>query len=170
VYSEPGLGTTFKIYLPQVESVSGEVRTTKPVEDAADGWETVLLVEDEASVRQASRQFLARSGYTVLEASDGEDGLRVSREHRGPIHLMVTDVVMPRMGGPKLAERLSDERPDMKVLFVSGYAENTVMQHGTIDVATRFLQKPFSLKTLARKVREVLEATESHAMATTSRR
>jgi two-component system, cell cycle sensor histidine kinase and response regulator CckA len=169
VYSEPGLGTTFKVYLPRVESLGCEVRAAKPTEESAGGSETVLLVEDEASVRQASRQFLARSGYIVLEASDGEDALLVSRKHRGPIHLMVTDVVMPRMGGPRLAERLAEERLDMKVLFVSGYAENTVLQHGKIDVATRFLQKPFSLKALARKVREVLEATESCALATTSR-
>jgi two-component system, cell cycle sensor histidine kinase and response regulator CckA len=170
VYSEPGLGTTFKVYLPRVQSPSGEVRATKPIEDAPGGCETVLLVEDEASVRQASRQFLARSGYTVLEANDGEDALRVSREYSGPIHLMVTDVVMPRMGGPRLAEQLAEERPDMKVLFVSGYAENTVLQYGKIDVTTRFLQKPFSLKALARKVREVLEAIDSPVLATTSHR
>jgi two-component system cell cycle sensor histidine kinase/response regulator CckA len=166
VYSEPGLGTTFKIYLPRVQSVSSEVRITRPAESSPRGCETLLLVEDEASVRQASRQFLTRSGYTVLEASDGEDGLRASREHGGPIHLMITDVVMPRMGGPQLAERLADERPDMKVLFVSGYAENTVLQHGKIDVTTRFLQKPFSSKALARKVREVLGAIDSRILAT----
>ena len=169
VYSEPGLGTTFKVYLPRVQALRGEVSIPKPSEDSVGGCETVLLVEDEASVRQAARQFLLRSGYTVLEASDGEDALLVSRKHRGPIHLMVTDVVMPRMGGPKLAERLAEERPDMKVLFVSGYAENTVLQHGTIDVATRFLQKPFSLKALAKNVREVLEASEACALATTAR-
>jgi len=169
VYSEPGLGTTFKIYLPRVQSMQGEVPPAKPSEESVGGSETVLLVEDEASVRQAARQFLLRSGYTVLEASDGEDALLVSRKHRGPIHLMVTDVVMPRMGGPKLAEWLAEERPDMKVLFVSGYAENTVLQHGKIDVATRFLQKPFSLKALARKVREVLEAGEACVLESVSR-
>jgi two-component system, cell cycle sensor histidine kinase and response regulator CckA len=168
-YSELGLGTTFKIYLPRVQSLSSEVRITKPAEHSPRGCETLLLVEDEASVRQASRQFLTRSGYNVLEATDGEDAIRASREHRGPIHLMITDVVMPRMGGPRLAERLAEERPDMKVLFVSGYAENTVLQHGKIDVTTRFLQKPFSLKALARKAREVLEASESHVLAATSR-
>jgi len=164
VYSEPGLGTTFKIYLPQVHSPASEVRITKPVEISPQGCETLLLVEDEASVRQASLQFLTRSGYNVLEANDGEDALHTSRSHPGPIHLMITDVVMPRIGGPKLAERLAHERPDMKVLFVSGYAENTVPQHGNIDVATRFLQKPFSLKMLARKVRDVLEASEVRAL------
>ncbi len=165
VYSEPGLGTTFKIYLPQVRSERSEVRTTKPVELSPRGCETVLLVEDEASVRHASGQFLSQSGYTVIEANDGADALRASRQHCGPIHLMITDVVMPRMAGPKLAELLADERPDMKVLFVSGYAENTVLQHGKVDLTTGFLQKPFSLKMLARKVREVLEASKSPALA-----
>jgi DNA-binding NtrC family response regulator len=126
-------------------------------------------VEDEASVRQAAWQFLTRSGYTVLEAIDGEDAVRASREYGGPIQLIITDVVMPRLGGPQLAERLAEERPDMKVLFVSGYAENTILQHGKIDVRKRFLQKPFSLKTLARKVREVLEASEASALATSPR-
>jgi len=166
VYSEPGLGSTFKIYLPQVRSSRSEVRTAKSVELSPRGCETLLLVEDEASVRQAARQFLSQSGYTVLEANDGADALRASRQHRGPIHLMITDVVMPKMAGPKLAELLADERPDMKVLFVSGYAEKTVLQHGTVDLTTGFLQKPFSLKVLARKVREVLEASESRTLAT----
>ena len=164
VYSEPGLGTTFKIYLPLVRSSNNEVRTTKPVELSPRGCETLLLVEDEASVRHASGQFLSRSGYTVIEANDGADALRASRQHCGPIHLMITDVVMPRMAGPKLAELLADERPDMKVMFVSGYAEKTVLQHGKVDLTTGFLQKPFSLKMLARKVREVLEAGESRAL------
>jgi signal transduction histidine kinase/ActR/RegA family two-component response regulator len=164
VYSESGLGTTFKIYLPQVHSVTSAVRIAKPVEISPRGCETLLLVEDEASVRTASQQFLTRSGYNVLEARDGEDALHASRRHHGPIHLMITDVVMPRMGGPKLAERLADERPDMKVLFVSGYAENTVLQHGKVGVTTRFLQKPFSLKMLAKKVREVLEASDVRAL------
>jgi CheY-like chemotaxis protein len=169
VYSEPGLGTTFKVYLPQVQSRSSEIVITKPAESSPRGCETLLLVEDEASVRQAARQFLTRSGYNVLEGTDGEDALRASREYGGPIQLMITDVVMPRLGGPRLAERLADERPDMKVLFVSGYAENTILQHGKIDVRTRFLQKPFSLKTLARKVRDVLDANEASALTISSR-
>src|SRR5579863_5104463 len=165
VYSEPRQGTTFKIYLPQVHSLSREVRVIKPAEPSPRGCETVLLVEDEASVRQASRQFLIGSGYNVLEAVDGEDALREAREHDGPIHLMITDVVMPRISGPRLAERLGDDRPEMKVLFVSGYAERTVLQHGKIDVTKRFLQKPFSLKTLAQKVREVLETSSAGVLA-----
>ncbi len=168
VYSEPGQGTTFKIYLPQVQSLRSEACVTKPVAQSPRGCETVLLVEDEASVRQASRQFLMQSGYNVLEAFDGEDALREAREHDGPIHLMITDVVMPRMSGPASAAKLADIRPDMKVLFVSGYAERTVLQHGKIDVTQRFLQKPFSLKTLARKVREVLETSVEHVLAEAS--
>lgn len=165
VYSEPGQGTSFKIYLPQVHPLSSEARAIKPAEQSPGGCETVLLVEDEASVRQASRQFLIRSGYNVLEAFDGEDALREAREHDGPIHLMITDVVMPRMSGPTLAEKLADVRPDMKVLFVSGYAEKTVLQHGKVDVTQRFLQKPFSLKTLAKKVRQVLETSSICVLA-----
>jgi two-component system cell cycle sensor histidine kinase/response regulator CckA len=168
VYSEPGLGTTFKVYLPRVESLSSEVRSEQPAEHCPGGCETLLLVEDEASVRQASGQFLTRSGYTVLEATDGEDALRASREHVGRIDLMITDVVMPRMGGPRLAERLAQERSEMKVLFVSGYAESTVLKHGKIDVTTRFLQKPFSLNDLARKVREVLQSSETRVLAGTA--
>jgi CheY-like chemotaxis protein len=164
VYSEPGLGTTFKVYLPQVQPLSREVSVIKLAELSPHGCETLLLVEDEASVRLASSQFLTRSGYTVVEASNGEEALRVSRAHPGQIDLMVTDVVMPKMGGPTLAQWLADERPNMKVLFVSGYAENTVLRHGKIDVATRFLQKPFSGKMLARKVREVLEGSEGRKL------
>ena len=101
----------------------------------------------------------------MLEAFDGEDALREAREHDGPIHLMITDVVMPRMSGPALAAKLADDRPDMKVLFVSGYAERTILQHGKIDVTQRFLEKPFSLKMLGRKVREVLETSSEAALA-----
>src|SRR5271170_427059 len=168
VYSEPGLGTTFKVYLPQVQPLSREVSVLKLAELSPHGCETLLLVEDEASVRLASSQFLTRSGYTVVEASNGEEALRVSRAHPGQIDLMVTDVVMPKMGGPTLAQWLADERPNMKVLFVSGYAENTVLRHGKIDVATRFLQKPFSGKMLARKVREVLEGSDDRKLEPTS--
>jgi DNA-binding NtrC family response regulator len=130
----------------------------KPAAISSRGCETLLLVEDEVAVRQSTREFLMLNGYIVLEAKNGEDALCIVREYTPPIHMMITDVVMPTMGGAKLAAHLAVERPDMKVLFVSGYAENTVLRHGAIDVANRFLQKPFSLKTLARKIREILEA------------
>jgi YesN/AraC family two-component response regulator len=127
----------------------------------------LLLVEDEAAVRQSACEFLTLIGYTVLEAQNGEDALRTAREYGGPIDLMITDVVMPCLGGAKLAEQLLAERPKMKALFVSGYAEHTVLRHGKIDVTKRFLQKPFSLKTLASKVREILQ-TETAATAASS--
>jgi two-component system cell cycle sensor histidine kinase/response regulator CckA len=128
----------------------------------------VLLVEDEAAVRASTCEFLVRCGYTVVIAENGEDALRVSRDYTGPIHLMITDVVMPKMGGPQVAFQLAAERPAMKALFVSGYAENTVLQHGNIDVTARFLSKPFSLSTLANKIREVLQTSESLAYAASS--
>jgi len=156
VYSEPELGTTFKIYLPRVQKETAAVQSQKPIETPFRGSETLLLVEDETAVRQSASEFLFLNGYTVLEAGNGEDAVRVAKEHDGAIDLMISDVVMPKMGGAKLAELLAGARPDMKVLFVSGYAEKTVLRHGAIDVTTRFLQKPFSLKMLARKVREVL--------------
>jgi two-component system cell cycle sensor histidine kinase/response regulator CckA len=116
-------------------------------------------VEDEAAVRASTSEFLVRCGYTVVTAENGVDALRVSRDFGGPIHLMITDVVMPKMSGPQVAMQLVAERPDMKTLFVSGYAENTVLQHGNIDVTACFLSKPFCLSTLANKIREVLEAS-----------
>jgi two-component system cell cycle sensor histidine kinase/response regulator CckA len=117
----------------------------------------LLLAEDEAAVRESTREFLALHGYVVLEATSGTEALTVAREYDRTIHLMIADVVMPQMGGAKLAAELLSDRPDMRVLFVSGYAETTFQRHGAIDVTTRFLQKPFSLKTLARKIREVLD-------------
>ncbi len=158
VYSEPGLGTTFKIYLPRAKDARVVPQLAPPVEGYSRGCETLLLAEDEAAVRRSAREFLSLQGYIVLEAKDGTDALAIAREYNGPIHLMISDVVMPQMGGAKLAGELALERPDMKVLFVSGYAETTVQRHGAIDVTTRFLQKPFSLRTLAHKIREVLDA------------
>ena len=108
-------------------------------------------------------------GYIVLEAKDGEEALRLAREYRGRIDLTVSDVVMPRMGGPNLAKELAACRAETQVLFVSGYAENTVLRHGAIDVVSRFLQKPFSLKTLGRKIREVLDSkVPTHGLAATT--
>jgi PAS domain S-box-containing protein len=169
VYSEPGHGSTFKIYLPRLLRVNeAEPSWPQAVTSSPHGQETVLLVEDEAAVRASTGEFLVRCGYTLVTAENGEDALRVSREYGGPIHLMITDVVMPKMGGPQVAAQLCTERPSMKTLFVSGYAENTVLQHGNVDVTARFLSKPFNLSTLANKIREVLETSESMACAGTS--
>ena len=159
VYSEVGQGTTFKIYLPRMAQSEILARAV-PIDERASlrGWETVLLVEDETPVRKSEYEFLARCGYKVLEAANGEDALRMAHEFPGPIQLMITDVVMPKMSGAQLAVELTCQRPEMKVLFVSGYAEKTVLRHGHIDVGARFLQKPFSLKALSRKIRQILKA------------
>ena len=165
VYSEAGHGTTFKIYLPQVSQQGQELRPGRKQDDCLTGTETILLVEDEQAVRHSAREFLTRQGYTVLEAGNGEDALRTAREYAGPIALMVTDVVMPNLSGASLAEILSRERPEMKNLFVSGYAEATILRHGIIDVKGCFLQKPFTLRDLARKVRQVLDILGKSASA-----
>jgi PAS domain S-box-containing protein len=159
VYSEPGEGTTFKIYLPRLEA-PGELAEVSQVPDRCEwGSETILLVEDEELVRRVTSRILARHGYTVLESASGHDALAVSREHAGPIHLMLTDAVMPGMSGQELAEKLTSQRPEMKVLFMSGYTENAIVHHGVLDPEIAFIQKPFKYDTLARKVREMLDVS-----------
>jgi len=157
VYSEPGQGTSFKIYLPAVDATA-ERTTAAATTPAPRGTETVLLVEDAAAVRAVTKQMLERQGYTVLEAPDGEAGLRLAQRHRGVIHLLLTDVVMPRVGGRELAEQLARLRPDVKVLYASGYTDDSVVRHGILESGTAYLQKPFSPESLARKVRDVLDA------------
>ena len=157
VYSEPGQGTSFKIYLPAVDATA-ERTTAAATTPAPRGTETVLLVEDAAAVRAVTKQMLERQGYTVLEAPDGEAGLRLAQRHRGVIHLLLTDVVMPRVGGRELAEQLTRLRPDVKVLYASGYTDDSVVRHGILESGTAYLQKPFSPESLARKVRDVLDA------------
>jgi PAS domain S-box-containing protein len=162
VYSEPGMGTCFKIYLPCVQQPAEKFPSPVPTEETRGGCETILLVEDENAVRQSESEFLRLNGYTVLEAKDGKDAIRITQQHQGTIHLMVTDVVMPHMNGGELAHKLSVERPAMKILFVSGYAENTVLRY-EVDLSGRFLQKPFTLKMLARKIREALDTQAAAA-------
>ncbi|MFZ0733256.1 MAG: PAS domain S-box protein [Candidatus Sulfotelmatobacter sp.] len=155
VQSEPGQGTSFQIYLPQVE---GDVETSAaPVPDAASGGnETILLVEDEESVRQLVRDTLSAKGYEVLEADSGEAGLAAADAHKGKVDLVITDVVMPGMSGRDLVKNLAKIRPETKVLYLSGYTEDAIVSDGSIESGTAFLQKPFSLQSLSRKVREVL--------------
>jgi two-component system cell cycle sensor histidine kinase/response regulator CckA len=156
VYSEVGKGTTFKIYLPFVEEALEAEQVPAPEPVSLAGSETVLLVEDEAAVRALSRAILESYGYTVLEAAGGEDALDVARHYLKPIHLILTDVVMPRMGGSDLASRLASLRPGVPVLYMSGYTDDAVFRHGLLDKGRMFLQKPFTPETLARKVREAL--------------
>lgn len=157
VYSEPGQGTTFKIYLPRVEEAVESVQGKEAPTEALQGKETILLVEDEEMVRDLARLALVKNGYTVLEAPDGVEALNISEQYEGPVHLMITDVVMPRLGGREAAERLAPSRPDMRVLYMSGYTDNAIVHHGMLGPETRFIQKPFTPATLLRKMREVLE-------------
>ncbi len=158
VYSELGQGTTFKIYLPQIEEPIESAQGRSALAPPLRGVETVLLVEDEDAVRDLARDILQARGYTVLEARHGAEALRISEQHPGPIHLMLTDVVMPEMTGRVLAGRLAALRPETKVLYMSGYTDNAVVHHGVLDPGTVFLQKPFTGAVLARKVREMLDS------------
>jgi signal transduction histidine kinase len=155
VQSEEGRGTTFHIYLPRVEGVA-ERHPVPVAHTALGGTETVLLVEDEESVRQLVRETLAAKGYRVVEADNGESGVAVAAKHQGKIDLVITDVVMPGMGGRELVKQLAQTRPETKVLYLSGYTEDAIVSEGTIESGAAFLQKPFTLQNLSRKVREVL--------------
>jgi two-component system, cell cycle sensor histidine kinase and response regulator CckA len=155
-YSEPGMGTTFKIYWPRVQSAENKRVVSSNPACSTKGSETIMLVEDEEAVRGATGEFLTKSGYTVLQAKDGVQALENARSHSGTIDLLISDVVMPRMSGGELIRHLAAERPSMKVLFVSGYAEKTVSDHGVMELSDNFLQKPFALSTLALKIRQVL--------------
>jgi PAS domain S-box-containing protein len=155
VQSEEGVGTTFHIYLPRVEGVAE--RQSVPVAHAAmGGTETVLLVEDETPVRELVRDTLVAKGYRVVEAENGEAGLAAAARHKGIIHLVITDVVMPGVGGRELVQQLAQTRPETKVLYLSGYTEDAIISDGTIEKGAAFLQKPFTLQNLSRKVRDVL--------------
>jgi signal transduction histidine kinase/ActR/RegA family two-component response regulator len=158
VYSEPGTGTTFKIYLPRFDGPAAEVSVAADNLELLRGSETVLLVEDEEVVRDMATDILRESGYHVLEAKHGNEALILSKQYRGEIHLMLTDVVMPQMSGRELAEQLTPLRRDMKVLYMSGYTDDAIVHHGVLEEGTAFIGKPFSPDALARKVRETLDA------------
>jgi PAS domain S-box-containing protein len=159
VYSEPGRGTSMKVYLPRI---AGSQMATPSAPTAAQvmsgGNETILLVEDEQQVRLVASTILRRHGYHVLEAQSGGDALLICEQHAATIHLLLTDVVMQRMSGPMLAERLGRLRPDMKVLFMSGYTDRAVINHALLESNTSFIQKPFTPERLAQRVRDVLDA------------
>jgi signal transduction histidine kinase/CheY-like chemotaxis protein len=158
VYSEPGKGTTFKIYFPVVEQkIEVAAHSSKPIA-LPGGSETILLVEDEVLVRNMAREVLQLSGYNVLEASHGKEALKITQEFDKPIHLVVTDVVMPQMSGPELAGLLEKSSPLLKVLYMSGYTDEAIVHHGVLDEGVAFLEKPFTPGAFARKVREVLNS------------
>jgi CheY-like chemotaxis protein len=157
VYSEVNVGTTFKILLPAVFGPSSPSRSGE-IGIAPRGAETVLLVEDEQQVRVLARMALETLGYTVLEAPGGADAIRLVERHRGPIHILVSDVVMTGMSGREVAANLRKRDPSLRVLYVSGYTDDAIVRHGVIEATDAFLQKPFTPFRLARKVREVLDA------------
>jgi PAS domain S-box-containing protein len=160
VYSEPGQGTTFKIYLPRVEQPAEAVAPPAAPGKSLQGTETVLLVEDADPIRAVARKVLDRLGYTVLEAPNGEVALQVATRHQGPIHLLLTDVIMPELGGRRLADQLIALRPEVKVLYTSGYTDDAVVRHGVLNSGIAYLQKPFTPDALARKLRDVLDAPQ----------
>ncbi len=159
VDSEPGAGSCFRVYLPRVL----EAAAVPPVEDrpaaheAPQGAETILLVEDEEIVRDLVKEMLTGFGYDVLEARNGREAIDVSRDHAGPIHLLISDVIMPGISGPEASREVVAQRPETRVLFISGYTDSAIVHHGVLEPGTEFLQKPFNSETLARKVRSVLD-------------
>ncbi len=159
VYSEPGIGSIFKIYLPLSEEAD-RPRLPADVDPKPPRQvdETVLLVEDTEVIRRLLREVLTRRGYHVLLAANGEEALDVAAAHAGPIHLLISDVIMPRLNGRELARRLCPVRPDMSVLFMSGYTEDAIAKHGILDPGTHFLEKPFTHGALMAKIREILDA------------
>jgi signal transduction histidine kinase/CHASE3 domain sensor protein len=159
VYSEPGKGTTFKVYLPKSEAQSNRKNT--PTRTRKVGSETILLVEDDDEVRSVATRILRRNGYRVLEAGNGADALRVCEEADEPVDLIVTDIVMPEMNGPELAERIRDKQPDARILFTSGYTEDAVVRQSFLHPGEAFIEKPFTPASLAKKARELLDPDRS---------
>jgi CheY-like chemotaxis protein len=162
VYSERGHGTTFKIYLPRVTSSPAVPEPLLVRASPPQGSETILLVEDEDSIRSLVLSILQAHGYTVLAAGCPLDALEISKKFEKPIHLLFTDVVMPQMSGREMAEQISAVRPDTKVLYMSGYTDQAIAHHGVLQPGVPFLQKPFTPEALAQKVRDVLDRVHSN--------
>lgn len=158
VYSEAGIGTTFKVYLPRIDAPIDIIPNRTNGLPIHRGTETILLVEDEDGVRALVRQLLTRQGYTVIESRHGGEALLLCERHQGKIDLLLTDVVLQQMSGRELAQRLKLVRPEMRVLYISGYTDDAVVQHGVLSTGTAFLQKPFTTDALIRKVRQLLNA------------
>lgn len=161
VYSEPGQGASFKIYLPRFHAADVPPETIKPEQPVPAGDETILLVEDEPAILRMTRMMLERKGYSVLEAATPAEAINTANVHAGKIHLLMTDVVMPEMNGGDLAETISAIYPEIKILFMSGYTANVIAHKGVLDDGVAFMQKPFSINELAEKIREVLDALQT---------
>jgi two-component system cell cycle sensor histidine kinase/response regulator CckA len=163
IYSEPGQGATFKVYLPLHEEGVEPPPVAPPARVVPRGWETILAVEDEESLLNLVAEILRDAGYNVIPAHGPKEALRVLLEHRDGIHLLLTDVVMPGMSGRALADQVTRDRPGIRVLYISGYTDNAIVHHGVLDAGVTFLQKPFTPDALIKKVREVLDAAEVSA-------
>jgi len=162
VYSEPGFGTVFKVYLPRIDdATANNIAKQAQESNAPRGTETILLVEDEDVVRGLTRKILMQAGYNVLDARSGDEAIRLCATHAGPIDLLLTDVVMPEVSGKEVADRLLELRPTTRVLFMSGYTDEAIVQHGVLDANVKFIQKPFTWVGLTKKVREVLNRKTS---------
>lgn len=159
IYSELNHGTAFKVYLPRVEQSARPIARTELDAPMLGGCETILLVEDSESLRDMSREYLESAGYRVLAAGSGKEALQWARDYEGTIHLLFTDVVMPEMSGPELAAQMRSDRPEMKIIFTSGYTDDAIARQGVLEPGAAFVQKPYRPKALARKIREVLGPT-----------
>ncbi len=156
-YSEPGYGTNFKIYLPRVLESRGTPWTPSSEPEDVLGGETILVVEDEDAVRKLTCKILEKQGYDVIEAHSADDAARISEHEKSPIHMLLTDIVMPGMNGKQLYEIIAKSRPEIKILYMSGYTDDVIAYHGILDAGVRLLQKPFSVETLTKKIRKVLD-------------
>jgi signal transduction histidine kinase/ActR/RegA family two-component response regulator len=163
LHSKLGRGSRVRVFLPSTEDEVTMRETSSEIPTSSPRSETLLVVEDEEPLRQLTKEYLESSGFRVLEAPSGDQALQVAEEHKGPIQLLITDVVMPGMSGRELAERLVEQRPAIRVLYMSGYTDDAVIRHGILAGRDAFLQKPFSLQTLANKVRETLDRSSAHA-------
>ncbi|HXC47689.1 MAG TPA: response regulator, partial [Candidatus Sulfotelmatobacter sp.] len=159
VYSEPGKGSTFKVYLPRVDEVAEAASTSQAAPRSQRGTETILIVEDEEAVRELIQTVLAEKGYDVIPSLDPQHAEQIAASFSGEIHLLLTDMVMPGASGRELAERISAKRRGIRVLFMSGYTDNVITSGGMLEEGLAFLQKPFSPAALVQKVREVLSQT-----------
>jgi CheY-like chemotaxis protein len=168
VYSEPGNGSTFKVYLPRAAGQEIDLEDfVEPV--TLDGTETILLVEDQDEVRRVAQEILTRHGYHVIAAQNAGEALLGCERHPRTIHLLLTDVIMPQMSGRELADRLASVRPEMKVLYMSGYTDNAIVHHGILDSGLAYVQKPLVPEALARRVREVLDSPQKKAPPSSGR-
>jgi CheY-like chemotaxis protein len=156
VYSEPGMGTTFKIYLPQAGQKAGQIGVVHPETTLSKGSGTILMVEDDPAILDVGRSILEQAGYTVLSTGSPAEAVAIARTHDGTIDLLITDVVMPKMNGRELEQRIASIRPGIRSLFMSGYTANVIAQHGILDEGVNFLQKPFTVKDLIIKVQNTI--------------